>query len=179
MTSEVKNKALVFSNGTKVAEWAATLTIPHGGVYVTKSGAQNGNKIDWKLNINEGQSTVSNARIIDEPSNNQILMSDSFHLYSTKVTPGEISRDNELVQDRDYTLKLKKDEAGSQSFELTFISGISSAYVLEYQTFISAADKSKVTNKVRMDGERLTTENVKRNKRSPFVLPREAVQGTV
>ncbi|MCM3204175.1 collagen binding domain-containing protein [Paenibacillus illinoisensis] len=159
LTSEVKNKALVFSNGTKVAEWAATLTIPHGGVYVTKSGAQNGNKIDWKLNINEGQSTVSNARIIDEPSNNQILMSDSFHLYSTKVTAGgEISRDNELVRDRDYTLKLKKDEAGSQSFELTFISGISSAYVLEYQTFISAADKSKVTNKVRMDGERLTTE---------------------
>lgn len=159
LTSQVKNKVFVFSSGTKVAEWAATLTIPHGGVYVTKSGTQNGNKIDWKLNINEGQSTVSNARIIDEPSNNQILMSDSFHLYSTKVTAGgEISRDNELVRDRDYTLKLNKDEAGNQSFELTFVSGISSAYVLEYQTFISAADKSKVSNKVRMDGERLTTE---------------------
>ncbi|WP_340015869.1 collagen binding domain-containing protein [Paenibacillus sp. FSL K6-1318] len=159
LTSQVKNKAIVQSSGTTVAEWNATVTIPHGGVYITKNGAQNGNKIDWKLNINEGQSYVSDARIIDEPSANQILMGDSFHLYSTKVTAeGDISKDQELIRDRDYTLNIHKDGEGKQRFELKFVEAISSAYILEYQSFIHAGDKSKVSNKVRMEGNRLTTE---------------------
>ncbi|WFR62763.1 collagen binding domain-containing protein [Paenibacillus amylolyticus] len=159
LTSQVKNKAVVQSSGATVAEWTATVAIPHGGVYVTKNGAQNGNKINWNININEGQSYVTDARIIDEPSANQILMDDSFHLYSTKVTAGgEISKDQELIRDHDYTLNIRKDEEGKQRLELRFIQAISSAYILEYQSFIHASDKSKVSNKVYMEGSRLTTE---------------------
>ncbi|MMZ46026.1 Collagen binding domain protein [compost metagenome] len=156
---EINNNALLMDGKNVDSEWAAKVTVPHGGEYVTKSGAQNGNKIDWNIHINEGQSHVSNAKIVDTPSNNQILIEDSFHLYSTKVSAnGEAVRDTELVKDQDYKLKITTTAQGQQSFELAFAKAISSGYILQYQSFLQAEDKAKVSNKVNFEGDRLTTE---------------------
>ncbi|MBE0338002.1 LPXTG cell wall anchor domain-containing protein [Paenibacillus sp. 23TSA30-6] len=156
---EINNKALLMDGNNMISEWAAKVTVPHGGEYVTKSGSQNGNKIDWQIRINEGQSYVSNAKIVDTPSSNQILIEDSFHLYSTKVSAnGEAAKDTELVKDQDYKLKITTNDQGQQSFELVFTQGISSGYILEYQSFIQADDKAKVSNSVYFEGDRLTTE---------------------
>ncbi len=44
------------------------VTIPRGEVYVSKGGeARNGDLVDWEIKINEGQTLVENARIIDTP----------------------------------------------------------------------------------------------------------------
>lgn len=43
---EIHNKALLLDGEKTVSEWAAQVTIPHGGEYVSKVGTQNGNKID-------------------------------------------------------------------------------------------------------------------------------------
>ncbi|BBP87914.1 hypothetical protein BsIDN1_15320 [Bacillus safensis] len=52
----------------------AVVSIPNGGKYTSKSGNQQGKVIDWKLNINFGQSTVQDATIIDHPSSNQAII---------------------------------------------------------------------------------------------------------
>lgn len=156
---EIHNKALLLDGQKTVSAWTAQVTVPHGGEYVSKAGAQNGNKIDWSIRINEGQSHVSNAKIIDQPSSNQILVEDSFHVYSTIIAAnGNTSKGAELVRDQDYRLSINTDAQGRQTFELTFAKDLSSAFILEYQSFINAEDKAKVSNKVSFEGDRLTTE---------------------
>lgn len=156
---EIHNRALLLDGQKTVSDWAAQVTVPHGGEYVSKAGAQNGNKIDWSIRINEGQSHVSNAKIVDQPSNNQILIEDSFHLYSAIMAAnGNTTKGTELIKNRDYWLHIKTDTQGQQTFELTFAKDISTAFILEYQSFIHAEDKAKVSNKVAFAGDRLTTE---------------------
>ncbi|WP_431090958.1 collagen binding domain-containing protein [Paenibacillus sp. 8b26] len=156
---EIHNKAQLLDGQKIVSEWTAQVNVPHGGEYVAKIGTQNGNKIDWSIRINEGQSHVSNAKIVDQPSSNQILIEDSFHLYSTVMAAnGNTSKGTELVRDLDYKLSIKTDPQGQQTFELAFAKDISSAFILEYQSFINAEDRAKVSNKVSFEGDRLTTE---------------------
>ncbi|MGV6935354.1 collagen binding domain-containing protein [Paenibacillus sp. CMM36] len=156
---EIHNQALLLDGQKTVSKWAAQVTVPHGGEYVSKVGTQNGNKIDWSIRINEGQSHVSNAKIIDQPSSNQILIEDSFHLYSTIIAAnGNTTKGTELIRNQDYKLYIKTDAQGQQTFELAFAKDISSAFILEYQSFIHAEDKAKVSNKVAFEGDRLTTE---------------------
>ncbi|MEC0237950.1 collagen binding domain-containing protein [Paenibacillus kribbensis] len=156
---EIRNKALLLDGEKTVSEWASQVTIPHGGEYVSKAGTQNGNKIDWSIRINEGQSHVSNVKIIDQPSSNQILIEDSFHVYATTIAAnGNTAKGTELIRDQDYKLFIKTDAPGQQTFELAFAKDISSAFILEYQSFINAEDKAKVSNKVSFEGDRLTTE---------------------
>ncbi|MFK4304197.1 LPXTG-motif cell wall-anchored protein [Paenibacillus sp. RC254] len=161
---EIRNKALFLDGENIISEWSAQVTLPHGGEYVSKSGSQNGNKINWQIRINEGQSQVTNAKIVDHPSSNQILIENSFHLYSTVVSEnGKVTKSTELTRDRDYKLIFKPDAQGQETFELAFTKEISSAFILEYQAFIDAADKEKVSNKVTFEGDRLTTEQKETN----------------
>jgi uncharacterized surface anchored protein len=160
---QVKNTAELWSDGVKKAEWPATLSIPNGGKYVSKSGKQNGNKIDWTIKINESQSYVSNAKIEDTPSLNQILIPDSFRLFAAK--PGTTEKDPtaELVKDVDYDLvftTVPTPDGDQEKFVLSFKHPISRAYVLEYQSFINAGDKDKVKNSVTFSGEQVKTEIV-------------------
>lgn len=130
----IANTAELWDGSKKVAAWKGSVTIPHGGEYVKKSGKQNGNKIDWTIRINEGQSHIWKAKMIDEPSANQILIEDSFRLYATRIdNSGNAIKDetNELVKGTDYTLTITR-SGDRESFELLFLKDISSAYILEY-----------------------------------------------
>ena len=80
-----ENKATLYDGKTKESDVNAVVSIPNGGKYTSKSGNQQGKVIDWKLNINFGQSTVQDATIIDHPSSNQAIIENSFHLYSTTI----------------------------------------------------------------------------------------------
>ncbi|WP_458462514.1 collagen binding domain-containing protein [Paenibacillus sp.] len=156
---DIDNTAELWNGSDKAATWNARVTVPHGGEYVKKSGAQNGNKVDWSIRINEGQSHISNARIIDYPSANQILIEDSFHLYATKTNAnGQAVKADELIKGKDYTLTITSLDGDQETFELKFTSDISTAYVLEYQSFITAGDKEAVQNKVAFEGDQLKTE---------------------
>ncbi|MUG21006.1 LPXTG cell wall anchor domain-containing protein [Paenibacillus macerans] len=153
------NTAELWNGSDKAAIWNASVTIPHGGEYVTKKGAQNGNKIDWTIRINEGQSHISNAKIIDYPSVNQVLIEDSFRLYKAKVNAnGEAVKAEELTKGKDYTLTITRLDGDQETFELKFTDAISTAYILEYQSFIAAGDKEAVQNKVALEGDQLKTE---------------------
>lgn len=155
---EIHNTAKLMSGTAEAAKWNAYVKVPNGGTYVSKTGTQNNNKIDWTIRINEGQSHISNAKIIDNPSPNQILIEDSFRLYATKVNAsGYAEKAGLLTRDTDYSLTISS--AGNrETFVLSFKTDISTAYILEYQSFINAADKDKVENTVSLEGDRLTVE---------------------
>ncbi|MCM3699326.1 collagen binding domain-containing protein [Paenibacillus macerans] len=158
VVDKVPNTAVLTGDGDKPWSWYADLPIPRGGEYVNKSGTQNGGKIDWKIVINGSQSYVENATIIDTPSSNQILLSDSFELYEAVVNTDKSVTPvgQKLMKDQDYFLTIKTDpENDSQSFELKFAAQfIENAYVLQYSSEIAvSADREEVTNKASFAGE--------------------------
>ncbi|MRN53442.1 collagen binding domain-containing protein [Paenibacillus monticola] len=155
INSTVDNTAALFDGTKKVSkDLIAAVSIPHGDEYVVKNGGQNGDKIDWSVLINGGQSYVLNAVLTDTPSSNQILLPDSFHLYPTTVAAdGVVTKSGpELIKDTDYSVVINSDAEGKQTFILSFAHGISTAYVLEYQSLIVANSGDKVTNTVNFSG---------------------------
>ncbi|MBM7713839.1 putative surface anchored protein [Bacillus thermophilus] len=158
---EYNNTAKLFNGDKEITSLDAKVSVAHGGEYTHKSGAQNGKVIDWKVNINFGQSKVSDATLTDDPSPNQILLENSFHLYGTKIAEnGTVTKDpeNELKRGEDYTLDIKTDDEGKQTFEIKFLNDIDKAYILEYQSYINARNGDEITNKTSFDGKQITTE---------------------
>jgi LPXTG-motif cell wall-anchored protein len=64
---------------------------------------------------------------------------------------------SELTVNVDYKLEIKTDNNGNQTFELEFLHEIKTAYILEYQSLIVAANNDKVTNKVEFSGNNVQT----------------------
>ncbi|PFX95022.1 collagen-binding protein [Bacillus mycoides] len=142
--------------------------ITNGGSGVTKTAKQNDKYIDWSVSINASQSTIENAVVTDEPTDNQMLDEKSFHLYPTTVAvDGALTKDtaNELKEGTDYKLKVITDnDTGKQQFKVEFLHTIDRAYILEYRSLINADHNEKVSNKATITGHRLTltkTEDVK------------------
>lgn len=159
INNTVSNTAIVYDGAKQVSgNLSATLPIPKGGEYVSKNGVQSGDKINWSVQINFGQSTLNDAKIIDTPSINQQLLPDSFHLFATTVTSnGNVKKGSELTKGVDYTLVIKTDNQGKQTFELSFVKQISTAYILEYQSLIRANDHETITNRIGLSGTNETT----------------------
>ncbi|MGH0423600.1 SpaA isopeptide-forming pilin-related protein [Bacillus pretiosus] len=142
--------------------------ITNGGSGVTKTAKQNDKYIDWTVSINASQSTIENAVVTDEPTDNQMLDEKSFHLYPTTVAvDGTLTKDtaNELKEGTDYKLKVITDnDTGKQQFKVEFLHTIDRAYILEYRSLINADHNERVSNKATITGHRLTltkTEDVK------------------
>lgn len=160
INATVKNTAKLFDGNTPVSnDLTGTVTIPFGGEYVNKKGLQSGDKINWTVTINQGQSTLNDAEIIDMPTENQVLLLDTFHLFKAVVAyDGKLTKGAELTKGVDYTLAIEDTDAkGKQTFRLKFTNPISSAYILEYQSLIAANDKDTVSNKVTLSGNNVTT----------------------
>ncbi|MBW4082898.1 collagen binding domain-containing protein [Paenibacillus sp. S150] len=154
--TSVSNTAKLLDGTKKVSkDLTASVSIPYGGEYVYKDGLQNGDKLDWTIAINRSQSFVKNAVLADTPSSNQILLPDSFHLYpASAAVDGEIVKGGtKLVRDADYTLNISADADGRQSFVLSFLHDIDSAYILDYQSLIVANTGDKLVNTVNLSGE--------------------------
>ncbi|MGM7636659.1 SpaA isopeptide-forming pilin-related protein [Bacillus sp. Hm123] len=160
IVEKYENTATLFDGSDKLTDLSASVPVQHGGEYVGKQAQQNGKLVDWTVHINRGQSQISNAKITDTPSANLILLENSFHLYKTTVAEnGNVTKGEELIKDQDYKLEIKTDADDKQSFEISFLNDINSAYILEYQTFINAKNGDTVSNDVKLTGEQITTEN--------------------
>ncbi len=147
------NTANLYNGNQQETELDASVSIPYGGKYTEKSGNQNGKMIDWKININFGQSQVSNATIDDKPSNNQALLEDSFRLYATSVDEaGKVTKGELLELNKDYTLDL---EQNPETFTLKFTEEINEPYILEYQSMILEKPGKTVSNNISFNGENI------------------------
>ncbi|WP_052088382.1 LPXTG cell wall anchor domain-containing protein [Paenibacillus wynnii] len=160
-SSKVENKANLYEGQSLMSkDLLATVNIPYGGEVVDKNGLQVGDKINWTLPINRGQSYIKNAVITDTPSSNQKLILDSFHLYPTTVGSNGIPVKSapELVRgtDKDYTLDFFTDASGKQTFVLKFNKDIKTPYLLLYQSLIAANHGERVTNTAKLTGDNVT-----------------------
>lgn len=145
------NKATLYEGNTKESDVNAVVSIPNGGKYTSKSGNQQGKVVDWRLNINFGQSTVQDATIIDHPSDNQALIEHSFHLYTTTIDEkGQVTKKDELEKGKDYELNLA---LNPDSFQIQFKEEITRPYILEYQSLILDKVGSTLQNEVTFKGE--------------------------
>ncbi|MGW6045740.1 SpaA isopeptide-forming pilin-related protein [Bacillus mycoides] len=157
------NEADLKDGSTLVSTLKGGAQVNKGGSFVTKKAVQDDNYIDWSIAINESQSTIADAVVTDDPTDNQVLVEDSFHLYPTIVDPhGNLTKDtaNELKQGTDYKLKITTDNnTGKQHFEIAFLKKINRAYILEYRSLINADDREKVSNKAKIAGNKLTVTN--------------------
>ncbi|MES5952676.1 SpaA isopeptide-forming pilin-related protein [Bacillus fungorum] len=157
------NEADLKDGSTIVSTLKGGTQVNKGGSFVTKKAVQDDNYINWSIAINESQSTIADAVVTDDPTDNQVLVEDSFHLYPTTVDPhGNLTKDtaNELKQGTDYKLTITTDNnTGKQHFEIAFLKKIDRAYILEYRSLINADDKEKVSNKAKIAGNQLTVKN--------------------
>lgn len=167
------NTAVLKNNGSQQWELNASVTVPNGGSYINKSGKQNGKVINWKLNINFAQSTVHNAKIVDTPDSNQVILPDSFTLYKTVVAEdGSVKKQGEMMNGEDYTLSFTENP---DQFTLSFTNVLNEPYILEYQTRIIAAVGTAINNDVTLSGENITTES---GSSKTFTVKRTAGMGT-
>ncbi|PGB55303.1 SpaA isopeptide-forming pilin-related protein, partial [Bacillus anthracis] len=158
-----KNEAELKDGSKIVNTLKGDAQVNKGGSFVTKKAVQDDNYINWSIAINESQSTIADAVVTDDPTDNQVLVEDSFHLYPTTVDYyGNVTKDtaNELKQGTDYKLTITTDNnTGKQHFEIAFLKKIDRAYILEYRSLINADDKEKVSNKAKIAGNQLTVKN--------------------
>ncbi|TCJ81293.1 UNVERIFIED_ORG: LPXTG-motif cell wall-anchored protein [Bacillus cereus] len=158
-----KNEAELKDGSKIVNTLKGDAQVNKGGSFVTKKAVQDDNYINWSIAINESQSTIADAVVTDDPTDNQVLVAASFHLYPTTVDPyGNLTKDtaNELKQGTDYKLTITTDNnTGKQHFEIAFLKKIDRAYILEYRSLINADDKEKVSNKAKIAGNQLTVKN--------------------
>ncbi|MED0996698.1 SpaA isopeptide-forming pilin-related protein [Bacillus mobilis] len=158
-----KNEAELKDGSKIVNTLKGDAQVNKGGSFVTKKAVQDDSYINWSIAINESQSTIADAVVTDDPTDNQVLVADSFHLYPTTVDPyGNLTKDtaNELKQGTDYKLTITTDNnTGKQHFEIAFLKKIDRAYILEYRSLINADDKEKVSNKAKIAGNQLTVKN--------------------
>ncbi|MGY4688530.1 SpaA isopeptide-forming pilin-related protein [Salibacterium sp. K-3] len=149
------NTASVNEGGTESFNLDAEVSIPHGGSYTDKSGEQDGKIVNWQVDVNFAQSQIDKASIEDTPSDNQMMLEDSVHVYKTDVSEdGSVTKADELDSSA-YTTDFSSDSG----FKLTFNNQINEPYIVEYQSFIQAAPGDPVGNDISFDGNNITEES--------------------
>ncbi len=180
--SQYTNKAEYFNNDHADRTLTGSVSIANGGNLISKGGKQNGNDIDWNINVNTSQSTLDDVKVKDTPDENQIIDEDSFKVYQAKYNENGVMKDSsgnlipgdvKLEKDKDYKLDIKTDNAtGEQSFVLTFTGSykqIDRAYVIQYRSLINISGSSgQVSNKVSISGTNVE-EQTQENNSSVFV----------
>ncbi|MBB4823279.1 putative surface anchored protein [Sporosarcina luteola] len=150
------NTATLYDSETQITDLEASVSIPNGGHYAGKTGKQNDRIIDWTVPINYSQSTISNFRLIDTPSENQFILDDSFIVFTTTVEEdGKVVKGEELSKGAYEVLLNKNEDESITSFELVFNNKIDSPYILEYKSIIFAKPGDHVTNSLAYKGEEI------------------------
>lgn len=155
---EYKNNATLHNGeptGTPLYQGSATIKPTYGGKYILKSGKQgtleNEEFAFWTVTINPSQSVIGAGAVLTDTPDKQLLIADSFKLYSTNVNANGALTKGAEVDSSDYTLVVK-----DNTFTLTFKKELSRAYILEYKTFINANHGETITNAASFHGVTVT-----------------------
>src|SRR5699024_2981235 len=149
------NTAVVKSSNKEDIELDASVSVNSGGEYTSKTFNQPGRVVKWEAKINSTQSTVKDASITDTPSENLMVLKDTIKLYDTHVNNGWPYKKDVLEEGTDYELEFNENEDGLETFTITFTENpITSAYVLEYETYIMhAGEDDKFSNNLIFEGK--------------------------
>ncbi|WP_416147559.1 Cna B-type domain-containing protein [Salipaludibacillus sp. HK11] len=152
------NEATIISSNKDDIDLSATVNPRYGGEFLNKRGQQNqanGRIVNWSININFSQSTVSDLVITDIPSINQTILRDTLVIYETTINGNNINKNSNvtLEEGEDYTLEFSEDESGQESFTVAFENEVDSAYVLEYDSYILYEGDGTISNKVTFEAK--------------------------
>ncbi|MFF2886377.1 SpaA isopeptide-forming pilin-related protein [Paenibacillus sp. NPDC057967] len=156
VTSQYANEAVLFDAAAPsvlLFSQSDTVRPLHGDEYVLKIGSQ-GTGADqdfafWTIWIDRSQSHVeAGAVLTDTLSANQVLVTDSFKLYTTIADKQGNLTKGALLPEAAYEL-----QAAGNTFSLTFKQSFDAAYVLEYKSFINAGDGETIGNDASFAGQ--------------------------
>ncbi|RJE87477.1 LPXTG cell wall anchor domain-containing protein [Paenibacillus sp. 1011MAR3C5] len=156
VTSQYVNEAVVFDAAVPsvmLFSQSDTVNPLHGDEYVMKLGSQ-GTGADqdfafWTIWIDRSQSHMEAGSVLkDTLSSNQVLVTDSFKLYTTIADKQGNLTKGAPVPEAAYELQV----AGN-TFSLTFKQSFDAAYVLEYKSFINAGDGETIGNDASFAGQ--------------------------
>ncbi|MFD2116947.1 collagen binding domain-containing protein [Paenibacillus yanchengensis] len=146
---KIKNKATISADGFgEKTTNEVQVNIPNAGNEITKQFVNqeqnNAFVANWSIIMNRAQSTIETAKIIDKPSDNQIVIRESIKVYSTDVDKdGNISEGSMIQSDSDlYKLNFSDKD---NSFTIEFLSKIDRPFIIKYQTFIDVVPSASVT----------------------------------
>ncbi len=158
-----------YTNAGREQEVTVQVSVANAGNHLEKSALlKEINRITWGIAVNKSQSTISDLKIIDKPSNNQIISKDSIKVYNAIANPDNsgLFTKGELA-DIDYTVDLVMDnETGEQTLTIKFNETIDTAYFIEYFADIDPTNDSgsePVSNSVKLDGTGTETINSEKN----------------
>ncbi len=152
-----------YANNGEVRKVTGEVSVKYGGELVEKTGAQdaaNPDYVNWQMLVNPSQSTLSNVKITDTPSTNQVIDQSSVQLFQTEVAAdGTITPNMEapLTVDKDFTVAVTTNNAtGQQEMIVILANKITTAYYMTYRSFITssaAGNTDKVSNNVKVTGD--------------------------
>ncbi|MEJ6347813.1 collagen binding domain-containing protein [Holzapfeliella sp. He02] len=115
-----------------------TYNLPNRGQFVNKSGVFNPStkEIEWTIEFNKSQSKLFDAKIVDDPSNNQLVYYDDFTVEELNVDKnGDSTTVNRELNNDEYSVeKERPDDPTSNKFIITFEDPIEKPYKITYRT---------------------------------------------
>lgn len=123
--------------------------LPNRGEFVTKSGEFNSSskQVDWTLDFNKSQSRMTNAVIVDDPSNNQVVDYNSFDIQQIIFDKnGNPTYSTNYLDKSKYRVEKEKlEDNTSNKFKITFFDSVDKAYRIHYKTSLIFLD-DKIIN---------------------------------
>lgn len=152
-TASYQNTA-EFNNDHEHHVVTGTVTVNNAGDYIDKAGDQDGDVVNWSVDVNPSQSTLSNVKVVDNPTANQFVDANSIAVY--QIVPGQ--PDQKAVAGKDYTVNVQTDyNTGKQTLTIAFTGTIMREYRVDYTAKINAAvDQSELRNDVTINADNIS-----------------------
>ncbi|MDR3225413.1 MAG: hypothetical protein LBT52_03840, partial [Clostridiales Family XIII bacterium] len=133
---------------------SALVSVAYGGEEVAKTGAYSAatNQVNWSLWINRSQSTLLDAKLVDDPSTNQTLLPGSFKVYEGNVAADGTVTTGAAVAASKYTVTITTNPStGQQEFTVDFgnitsSGAISKPYLVTYSTTPNFTSQTETVN---------------------------------
>ncbi|MBQ0139237.1 MAG: LPXTG cell wall anchor domain-containing protein [Kurthia sp.] len=170
------NNDAVIKGTNKESDVHAKVPVLHGGELAVKSGKQDEDVINWQVQYNFSQSSLSNAQLVDQPSANQFVLEDSFHVYEAipdAANTGKFKKGEEISATL-YDVEIAEDG----SFKLNFKQDIHEGYYIEYQSYINAAPGEYIENKAWAESDQKSSESKPTSEKVKVVLTNSSASAT-
>ena len=159
--SVYENIATINDGEEQLTQLKANVKVPIANKYVSKSGTQNGDTIDWSIFVNQSQSTIQNAVLHDEPSLGQKLLVESIKVFEEKFDGSNQSSTWTPIDQSLYNVTVNYDaETGAESFNIKFKDSINKTYWVKYSTKVTSLNgNNKLTNSATFSGDGVADEH--------------------
>ena len=165
--SEYFNQASLYNAQKSYFTKSAKVFAPNGDKFVEKTGLQTGDYALWAVTINRSQSYIKKGSVLtDTLSEGQVLIKDTVEIFHAEITNAEGNAkklSDKPVDKNDY-----KVEVEGNLLTITFNKDLTTPYVLEYKSFITADNGDKLNNKVSFKGH--SAKEVEQESKVEFVV---------